>query len=95
MVDLYENNDVIDEIESEGMLEVYSNKWVPITTRVEVKKETEKAYFGDIHVDDETGEVYNESDTWVPKSMAENVWWICVVKFGHERKVANKRFEAW
>ena len=82
------------EIESEGMMQVYNGKWVQITTRIEVKKETEKAYFGALKVfEDDYNELYSDSETWIPKSMAENVWWICTVKFEHAGKVSNRRFE--
>ena len=32
-------------------------------------------------------------DAVIPKSMADNPWWICTVKFEHGGKVSNRKFE--
>lgn len=92
-----ENLDVIDEIETEGTIYI-AHKWIPIETEVLAYRETEKAYFGDVTVYecDDTGRVdvlFSKKDTWIPKSMSGNPWWICTVMFEHPDKVANKRFE--
>lgn len=89
--------DIIDEIESEGTIFI-AHQWVPIDTVVQVYKETDKAYFGDVTVYecDSTGRIgktFSKEKTWIPKSMASNVWWICTKMFDHPDKVANKRFE--
>lgn len=84
--------DFIDTIESRGMIEM-EGVWVKATVILDVKKETEKAYLGNVEVLAGNDSVYEEEDTWIPKSMTSNVWWICIVKFGHDGKVSNKRFE--
>ena len=40
-------------------------------------------------------ELFKKENTWIPKSMADNVWWICTKMFEHPDKVANKRFESY
>lgn len=89
--------DVIDEIECEGMLKISGYRWVPITCRIEVYKETEKAVYGEItvHEDDDTSPVFGPVVKWVPKSMSDNPWFICTVLFETERRVSNKRFDAY
>lgn len=86
-----------ETITSEGMIFI-AHRWVPVTVVVEPTAETEKAYKAEVSVyeDVEFGQkeilFYNES-TWIPKSMAGNVWWICTAKFDHADKVANKRWD--
>ena len=92
-----ETPDVIEEITAEGMIFI-SHQWIPIETEVIAYRETEKAYFGDVTVyecdsDERIEDLFKEEKTWVPKSMSDNPWWICTVKFEHPDKVANKRFE--
>jgi len=92
--------DVIDEIHAEGTIYI-AHQWIPIDTVVIVYKETDKAYFGNVVVFesvntmrvDDTGEIFKKENTWIPKSMSSNVWWICTKMFGHPDKVANRRFE--
>jgi len=89
--------DVIDEIESEGMIYI-SHRWIPIETEVLAYKETEKAYFGNVTVyecdeDGRIDELFKKENTWIPKSMSGNPWWICTILFEHPDKVSNKRFE--
>ena len=84
-------------IESEGMIFV-AHRWVPIEIEVEPIRETEKAYFGSVRVYEvvATGSneiLFEEEGTWIPKTMADNPWWICTIKFEHPDKVSNKRFE--
>ncbi len=91
-----DESDIIDEIEAEGTIYI-AHQWIPIETSVEVYKETEKAYFGNVtvHECDSDGRVdilFNKEKTWIPKSMSGNVWWICTKMFEHPDKVANKRF---
>lgn len=88
---------VIDEIESVGTIYI-AHRWIPIETTVEVYKETDNAYFGDVTVYecDDNGrveELFKKQKTWIPKSMADNVWWICTKLFEHPDKVSNRRFE--
>lgn len=89
-----ENN--FDTITSQGMIEIL-HKWIPIEIEVIPKRETEKAYFGSVtvyeDVDGTNEMLFEDNETWIPKSMADNPWWICTVKFEHGGKVANKRFE--
>ena len=94
-------SDIIDEIESEGMI-YYSHRWIPIETSITVYKESAsgKAYWGDITVYecDGTGRVdtlFEKDGTWIPKSMSSNVWWICTNIFDHSDKVSNRRFEGY
>lgn len=90
-------SDVLEEITSEGTIYI-SHQWIPIETEVIVYRETEKAYFGNVTVyecdnDDERIDIlFVKENTWIPKSMSGNVWWICTVMFEHSGKVANKRF---
>lgn len=89
--------DVIDEITAEGTIYI-AHQWIPIETVVIAYKETDKAYFGDVivHECNSTGkidELFKKEDTWIPKSMSSNVWWICTKMFDHPDKVANRRFE--
>jgi len=89
--------DVISETESEGTIYI-AHRWIPIETEVIAYKETEKAYWGDVTVYecDDTGrvdELFKKENTWIPKSMSDNPWWICTVMFEHPDKVANRRFE--
>ena len=83
-------------IESEGMIHI-AHRWVPIEIEVEPKRETEKAYFGAVTVyeivEGSQEMLFEDKETWIPKSMSDNPWWICTVKFEHPGKVANKRFE--
>lgn len=85
-----------DPITSEGMIFI-AHKWIPIEIEVVPVRETEKAYFGSVivyEVVSSSNEIlFEKEDTWIPKSMADNPWWICTVKFEHPDKVANKRFE--
>lgn len=91
----------MDEIEEtiscEGMIFI-AHRWIPIDIEVEATKETEKAYFGDVTVYEEVDGshmvLFEKSETWVPKSMAENPWWICTILFEHAGKVSNRRFES-
>lgn len=92
-----ESSDILDEIEAEGTIYI-AHVWIPIETSVEVYKETEKAYFGNVTVyecddDGRVDELFKKEKTWIPKSMSDNPWWICTVMFEHPDKVANKRFE--
>lgn len=92
-------NDIIEEIESEGMI-LSTYGWTPIDTIVKVYKETDKAYFGDVtvHEVDYTGRVsvmFSKEKTWIPKSMCNNVWWICTILFEHKDKVSNRRFDGY
>lgn len=85
------------EIISEGMIETPVG-WMKIQTTVLPYKETEKAYYAFMRVDEmvdgEPEMLYGSSiDEWIPKSMTENVWWICTKKFDETRKVSNKIFE--
>lgn len=96
-VDFNESVDVIDEIEAEGTIYT-AHQWITIETSVQVYKETEKAYFGDVTVyecddDGRVDTLFVKEKTWIPKSMSDNPWWICTVMFEHPDKVANKRFE--
>lgn len=86
------------DIVSEGMVET-RNRWVHIKVTVTPSKETEKAYYGMIRVDEvipgEKNELFYKSSitSWVPKSMADNPWWILTKKFDETRKVANRVFD--
>ena len=96
--DDYDTDDVIDEIEAEGMIYL-THRWIPIETSVEAYKETDKAYWGTVTVYecDNMGRVdvlFVKEKTWIPKSMSSNVWWICTEIFEHPDKVANRRFES-
>lgn len=90
--------EIIDEIENEGTI-LLSGQWKLIDTFVQVYKETDKAYFGTVTVFecDESGdrvdELFFRENTWIPKSMSDNPWWICTVMFDHPDKVSNKRFQ--
>lgn len=89
--------DVIDEINSEGTIYI-AQQWIPIETEVIAYKETEKAYFGTVTVyecddDGRVDDLFKKENTWIPKSMSDNPWWICTILFDHPDKVANKRFE--
>ena len=90
-------SDVLDEeITAEGMIYI-SRQWIPIETEVIIYRETQKAYFGNVtvHECDDIGRVdilFEKENTWIPKSMANNVWWICTIMFEHQDRVANKRF---
>jgi len=85
------------EITSEGMI----NKvgiWIQVKTTVYPLKETEKAYYAMMRVDEivdgEPEDLYDGQITsWIPKSMVSNVWWICTNKFGEEGRVSNKVFD--
>ena len=85
-----------DEFYSEGMMEQYG-KWIPIECAVQSNKETAKAYYGTITVFkcDEYGRALElfTKDSWIPKSMAENPWWIVTVLFKEDCKVSNRRFD--
>ena len=86
------------EIKSNGMLKSIGGGWIKIQITVLPYKETERAYYGLIRVDElvdgEPEMLYNgEKTTWIPKSMAENVWWICTNTFDETRKVSNRTFE--
>ena len=85
-----------ETITSEGMIFI-AHKWIPINIEVEPIRETEQAFFGRVTVYEDVdygNEVlFEDEETWIPKSMAENPWWICTIKFEHQDKVANKRFE--
>jgi len=87
--------DVIDEIESDGMLKISDSTWVPITCRIQVDRETEKAVHGVVTVYevDEEDPVFGPKIFWTPKSMSENPWFICTVIFETDRMVSNRRFE--
>jgi len=96
-IDLNESVDILDEIESEGTIYIV-HQWIPIETSVEVYKETEKAYFGNVTVyecddDGRIDTLFAKEKTWIPKSMSDNPWWICTKMFDHPDKVSNKRFE--
>ena len=90
-----EDSDYI-EIVSEGMMEK-GIVWIRIEISVEPQKETEKAYYGDVTVYecDQDGRVDTEYQkvTWLPKSMAENPWWILTKIFDFSGKVSNRRFD--
>ena len=96
-INLESELDESSEIESEGMIEL-NGVWIPIETSVLYHRETEKAYFGKVIVYecDEWGRsdvLFEKDDTWIPKSMSDNPWWICTVLFSHPDKVSNRRFE--
>ena len=85
------------EIKATGMLQIICG-WIKIQTTVLPYRETEKAYYGLIRVDEmvdgEPEILYDvEKTTWIPKSMADNVWWICTNTFDERRKVSNRTFE--
>ncbi len=86
------------EITSEGMVESPIG-WIKVQTTVLPYRETEKAYYAMIQVDEmlpggDSELLYGPpTKSWIPKSMAENVWWICVNKFDETRKVSNRVFE--
>ena len=86
------------EIECEGMMET-AGQWVPIDCVVEVVKETEKAYYGMVTVyecdDYGRSDVIYEKETWLPKSMSENPWWIITKMFDFSGKVSNRRFDSY
>ncbi|MCZ6582679.1 MAG: hypothetical protein O6761_05865 [Thaumarchaeota archaeon] len=91
--------DIIEEIESEGTIFI-THQWISIDTLVQVYKETDKAYFGNVTVYEcdnigRTGELFNKEKTWIPKSVADNVWWICTKLFDHPDRVANRRFDGY
>ncbi len=84
------------EITGMGMLQTPIG-WVKIQTTLLPEKESDLAYYGMIKVDEFVGKklepLYKSSKTdWIPKSMAQNVWWICTNKFDETRKVSNKIF---
>lgn len=84
------------EIKSGGMINTFGG-WIEIQTTVLPYRETEKAYYALIRVDEiidgEFELFYRSSKTsWIPKSMVDNVWWICKNKFDETRKVSNRVF---
>lgn len=88
---------VIDEIYAEGTIQIHG-VWADIETEVKVYKKTNKAYFGSVTVHIVLGgqwgaTKFHKDNTWIPKSMSQNPYWICTVMFGHPEKVSNKRFE--
>lgn len=90
-------SDTLEEITTDGTIYI-SHQWIPIETKVTVYRETEKAYFGNVtvHECDDDGRVdvlFEKENTWIPKSMSGNVWWICTVMFEHPGKIANRRFD--
>ncbi len=92
----YEDS-IHDEIISEGMLQT-EYTWIPIETVVEPQRETEKAYYGIVSVYEcdeygRSGLVYDSTESWVPKSMATNPWWILTNVFDETNRVANRRFD--
>lgn len=95
-----DESEEFQEIISEGMMEVFSGKWVPIEVSVIPDRETEKAYHGTIAVYevDSSGrcdDLCPETKGWVPKSMSDNPWWICTNTFSHQGKVSNRRFDGY
>ena len=93
-----ENEQLSDEFCSDGMMEQYG-QWIPIECVVQSNKETAKAYYGTITVYkcDEYGrelELFTK-DSWLPKSMTCNPWWIVTQLFEEDCKVSNRRFEEW
>lgn len=85
------------EITSEGMIQ-RGNTWIRIQSTVLPLRETEKAYYGIIRVNEITNDglenLYaNSVKSWIPKSMVSNVWWICTKKFDETSKVSNDVFE--
>ena len=93
----FDESDVLEEITTDGTIYI-SHQWIPIETEVIVYRETEKAYFGNVIVYECDGigrvdTLFEKENTWIPKSMSDNVWWICTVMFEHPDKVANKRFD--
>jgi hypothetical protein len=86
------------EVESEGMMES-GGQWIPIDCQVSVEKETEKAYYGEVTVfecdDFGRNDVIYEKNTWLPKSMSQNPWWIVTKLFDFSGKVSNRRFDEY
>jgi len=88
--------EILEVITSEGMMH-RGYRWVPITCTIEVHKETEKAVNGTVTVlSDDNNEddkiMYGPEIFWIPKSMCENVWFICTILYDEENKVSNKRW---
>ena len=91
--------DVFVEIEKKGMIYIIQ-RWVPIETVVQVYKETDLAFFGNVTVYEcdhvrRIHVLFEKNDTWIPISMSDNPWWICTKMFNHPGKVANKRFDEY
>jgi len=91
-------DDFIEPIESEGMLKV-DKKWIPILVSVEPIRQTAKAYYATIDVYKVVsdsgriiGKVWPSRETWCPKSMADNPYWICNNIWSDGKRVANRRF---
>ena len=91
-----EESETLYEVESEGMMQ-RSGQWVPIDCIVKVERETEKAYYGNVTVFecDDWGrfDIIFERETWIPKSMSDNPWWITTKLFDYSGKVSNRRFD--
>lgn len=90
-------DDLLGYVYGEGTIEIH-HLWGEIQTKVQIFRETEKAYFGNVTVnmviDGGLGaRLYHKKDTWIPISMSQNPYWICTVMFGHPEKVSNKRFD--
>ena len=88
----YTNNEIV----SQGMMQKGID-WIPIEISVNPQKETAKAYYADVVVYecDDFGRAdaeYQRVD-WLPKSMAQNPWWILTVYFDFAGKVSNRRWD--
>ena len=85
-----------DEIVSEGMLQ-RGIDWIPIEVSVSPEKETEKAYYADVLVyecdDFGRADVEYQRVDWLPKSMAQNPWWVLTKFFDFSGKVSNRGFD--
>jgi len=89
-------DEIFETITSEGMIHI-AHKWIPIEIEVEPIRDTEKSYFGRVTVyeivNGSQEMLFEDEESWIPKTMADNPWWICTIKFEHLGKVSNKKFE--
>ncbi len=85
------------EITSKGMI-YRVNTWIKIKSTVLPLRETEKAYYAIMKIDEITHDgldnLYGNSiKDWIPKSMVNNIWWICTKKFDETNRVSNNVFQ--
>jgi len=81
-----------DDITSKGAI-LNQSRWFPIEVVVSVEKTTEKALFGNVtvyHGDNREEEIFSK-ESWVPKTMSSNPWWIITQIFNHKNRVSNSR----
>jgi len=82
-------------IESEGAIQ-REYKWNHIICTVIVDRESEKAIHGTIYVREKNsngfGNLHGPIINWLPKSMANNPWFICTNIFEEENKISNRRY---